>query len=153
MISREPDGVWVEMHERIALHHDEVFAMLTEPGGLTRWFCLSAEIDLRQGGLMVLGWDESMEHKSTVAILDYDPAGRIVWDWYADSGDMHAPVYWVVEPSVEEGSKVTLRQGPFRTDIESLLVMAEEAQTWRWYLCNMRAALEAKHDMRKNKPL
>ena len=35
---------------------------------------------------------------------------------------------------------------------ESLLVMAQEAQTWRWYLCNMRSSYEVKNDMRKVKP-
>ncbi len=153
MISKEDDGYWVEIHETLAIHHEEAFAAITTASGLTRWFSVSAEVDLRQGGLIVFGWDEKMERKSTVAILAYDTGGTIVWDWYADNGDMHAPVYWRVEPSVEHGSKVTLRQGPFKEDTESLLVMANEAQMWRWYLCNMRAAHEAKHDMRKVRPL
>ena len=153
MITREEDGVWVTLEETIAVHHDEVFSCLTTPSGLTRWFCVSAEIDLRQGGLLVFGWDEKMTRTTTVAILEYDPGGRIVWDWYAEHGQTHAPVYWTVQPSVEEGSNVTLRQGPFKTEPDALLVMADEAQMWRWYLCNMRSAFEAKLDMRKIKPL
>jgi hypothetical protein len=31
--------------------------------------------------------------------------------------------------------------------------MAEEAQIWRWHLCNLRTALEVGHDMRKVRPL
>ena len=112
-----------------------------------------ADLDLRQGGIVVFGWDAKMTRTSTVAILDYDPGGRVVWDWQADSSDTHAPVYWTVEPSVEEGSKVTLRQGPFAATVDALIVMANEAQVWRWYLCNMRAVLESKHDMRKVRPL
>jgi uncharacterized protein YndB with AHSA1/START domain len=153
MISREDDGVWVELRETIAVHHEEAFACLTSTGGLTRWFCVSARLDLRPGGLLVLGWDERMTRTSTVAILDYDPGGKVTWDWYAANGDTHAPVYWSVEPSVEEGCVVKLRQGPFREEVESLVVMAEEAQMWRWYLCNMRSTLEARHDMRKVRPL
>ncbi|MCP3902144.1 MAG: SRPBCC domain-containing protein [Planctomycetes bacterium] len=153
MITREDDGVWVELEETISIHHDQTFTALTTVGGLTRWFCVSATVDLRQGGLIVFGWDPEMTRTSTVAILEYDPGGRIVWDWYANHGDMHAPVYWAVEPSVEDGSRVRLRQGPFKDDGEALMVMANEAQMWRWYLCNMRSCFEAKLDMRKVKPL
>lgn len=153
MISRESDGIWLILKETIALHHEEVFACLTTSGGLMRWFAVAAEIELRVGGLITLGWDRKFSKRSTVAILDYDPGGTIVWDWYASWQDTHAPVYWSVSPSVEQGSRVILRQGPFEEDIESLLSLAEEAESWRWYLCNLRSVLEAKHDMRSVRPL
>ena len=142
MISREEDGIWIGFEETISIHYERVFAAITTAAGLTGWLCLSAEVDLRKGGLIVLGWDEEMAKTSTVAILDYSAGGTIVWDWYTTRGDTHAPVYWTVEPSVEHGSKVLLRQGPFGADTESLLVLAEEAVAWRWYLNNLRTTLE-----------
>jgi uncharacterized protein YndB with AHSA1/START domain len=153
MITREADGLWITLEETIPVHHDLLFTALTTASGLTRWFSLSAEVDLRPGGLIVFGWDEKLQRKSTVAILDYDPGGRIVWDWYADEGDTHAPVYWTVQPSVEDGAHVVLRQGPFSPDVESAVVLANQAQMWRWYLCNLRTTYEAKLDMRKVRPL
>jgi uncharacterized protein YndB with AHSA1/START domain len=153
MIRKEDDGIWVTLREVVAMHHDEVFACLTTAEGLSRWFPVDAEIDLQQGGEIVFFWDLQRTKKSTVAILDYDPEGKIVWDWYADYNDMHAPVYWTITPSVEKGSRIELRQGPFMEDIESLLAMAEEAESWRWQLCNLRSVLEVKHDMRAVRPL
>ncbi len=153
MITREEDGVWITLDETIAVHHEDVFECLTTAGGLTRWFAVTAEIDLREGGLVVFGWDERMSRKTTRAILQFDPGGKITWDWFVGGGDRHAPVYWTVEPNIEQGSRVTLRQGPFRADAESLLALADEAETWRWHLCNLRTTLEAKFDMRKIKPL
>ena len=153
MIRREDDGVWVILRETIAMHHDEVFACLTTAEGLSRWFPVAATIDLRQGGQIVFCWDEDCTKRTTVAILDYDAGGEIVWDWYADSDDTHAPVYWRVTPSVEKGSKVELRQGPFKPDAESLIAMGNEAESWRWQLCNLRSVLEVKHDMRAVRPL
>lgn len=153
MIKREDDGVWVTLEETIGVHHEDVFAAITTAAGLTRWFSIGAEIDLRQGGLIVFGWDQGMKATSTVAILDYDAGGSIVWDWYADKTNTHAPVYWTVVPDVEQGTKITLRQGPFEPDVESLMVMADEAQAWRWHLCNMRAVYEGQLDMRKTRPL
>ncbi len=148
MIKREDDGLWVILDETIACHHDEVFSCLTTADGLTRWFPVAATVDLRTGGQIVLSWDKDFTKTTTVAILDYDAGGKIVWDWQAGHQETHSPVYWQVKPSVEQGSTVTLRQGPFKEDVESLVVMAEEAESWRWQLCNLRAALVVKHDMR-----
>lgn len=153
MIAREADGIWLTLKEVIALHHEEVFACLTTEGGLMRWFAVAAEIDLRVGGVVKLGWDRKFTKTSSVSILDYDPGGSIVWDWYSSWDDTHAPVYWTVTPSVEDGSKVILRQGPFGDSVDELMAMAEEAESWRWYLCNLRSVLEAKHDMRAVRPL
>jgi hypothetical protein len=58
-----------------------------------------------------------------------------------------------VTPSTEDGSLVVLRMGPFAEDPESLIAMAEDAESWRWYLCNMRTVLEARVDMRAERPL
>jgi uncharacterized protein YndB with AHSA1/START domain len=153
MIKREDDGLWIVFEERVGLHHEEVFASLTTAAGLVRWFPLAAEIEARPGGKLVLGWDEKFQHKTTVAVLDYDPGGRVVWDWYASSQDRHAPVYWTVRPDVEQGSIVEFRQGPFFNDEESLIALADEAVSWRWRLCNLRTSLEARHDMRLVRPL
>jgi uncharacterized protein YndB with AHSA1/START domain len=153
MIRREEDGIWVILRETIACHHDEVFSCLTTAEGLTRWFPVAARVELREGGTIVLGWDADFRSRTTVAILEYDAGGRVTWDWQASHSEMHCPVYWTVEPDVEQGSRVTLRMGPFAEDAESLIAMAEEAESWRWQLCNLRSALEVKHDMRKVRPL
>lgn len=153
MIRHEDDGVWIILRETIAMHHDEVFACLTTAEGLTRWFPLAADIELRQGGRIVFCWDANCTKTTTVAILDYDAGGTIVWDWHAAANDQHAPVYWTVTPSVEKGAKVELRQGPFKPEPDSLMAMAEEAESWRWQLCNLRTVLEVKHDMRALRPL
>jgi len=153
MIRQEDDGIWIILRETIAMHHEEVFSCLTTADGLTRWFPLAAEVDLQQGGNIVFCWDEKCTKTSTIAILDYDPGGRIVWDWLASANDMHAPVYWTVTPSVEKGAKIEMRQGPFRTDLDSMMAMAEEAESWRWQMCNLRSVLESKNDMRAVRPL
>ena len=153
MVKREKDGVWAVLEETIAAHHDEVFGCLTTAEGLSRWFPVAAKVDLRVGGMIVLGWDKDFTRTTSIAILDYDAAGRITWDWHAGHHETRAPLYWKVEPSVEQGSRVELRQGPFNEEVESLITMVEEAESWRWRLCNLRSALEVAHDMRKVRPL
>ncbi len=153
MIRREDDGLWLELSETIAAHHDLVFDCLTTSVGLSRWYPLAAEVDLRTGGSIVFGWDEKMRQKSTLAILNYDSGGEIVWDWYLPYQDTHAPIYWNVQPSREAGAIITMRQGPYKQDTESLMAMVDEATHWQWHLCNLRAVLEVKHDMRSHRPL
>ncbi|MCA9295487.1 MAG: SRPBCC domain-containing protein [Phycisphaerales bacterium] len=153
MIKQEDDGLWIVLKETIAVHHDELFDCFRMAGGLTRWFPVAADVDPRPGGMLVLGWDKNFERKTTVAILDYDPGGMMTWDWYPGVGDTHAPIYWLIEPSVEDGSKVTMRQGPYKDDRDSLIVMASESSSWCWSLCNLRSVMEVSHDMRRIRPL
>lgn len=156
MIVREEDGASVVLEERVQIHHEEVFACLTTAEGLTRWMCLAAEVDLRLGGTIVFGWDEKMTRTSTLAILEYAADGRITWDWYAGPEDRHAPIAWTVDADTtpgEEATVVRMTQGPFEMTIDGLIRMAEEVEAWRWRLCNLRTVLEAKHDMRRHRPL
>lgn len=153
MIKREDDGIWVELNETVAAHHDEVFALLTTPEGLSRWFPVAARVDLRPGGSITLGWNSDFTRTTTIAILDYDPEGKVVWDWQAGHSETHAPVYWTVFPDVEQGCRIELRQGPFEESIETLLLMGHEIESWRWQLCNLRSVLETSNDMRKVRPL
>ncbi|MEZ6234251.1 MAG: SRPBCC domain-containing protein [Phycisphaerales bacterium] len=146
--------LWIVHEQPIALHHEEVFGCFTTAGGLCRWLAVDAQVEARAGGLIVLAWDRGWKSTTTIAILEIDPGGRVTWDWQAASSDRHAPLYWEVEPSVEQGCVVRLRQGPFpAADAEALRLMAEEAQYWTWHLCNLRGVLEAKHDMRAVRPL
>jgi len=153
MIKREDDGVWIVIQETIACHHDELFACLTTPEGLSRWFPAAARVDLRTGGQVVLSWDNDFTRTTTIAILGYNPEGRVTWDWQVAHRDTHAPVYWHVQPSLEEGCVIEMRQGPFHEDVESLLDMAQEVESWRWRLCNLRSVLEIAVDMRSDRPL
>jgi len=153
MISREDDGVWIVLQETIACHHDELFACLTTPDGLSRWFPTAARVDLRTGGQVVLSWDKDFTRTTTIAILGYNPEGRITWDWQVAHNDTHAPVYWHVQPSLEEGCVSQMRQGPFNEDVESLVDMAVEVESWRWRLCNLRSVLEVAVDMRSDRSL
>lgn len=153
MITHKRDGFWLVLKETIAFEHEEVFACLTTEGGIMRWFAVGAEIDLRVGGTMRLAWDRDFTKTTTTKIIALDAGGRVSWDWTSAVRDTHAPVHWEVTPLVEQGARVILRQGPFAETTDDLVAMAEEAESWRWYLCNLRSVLEARHDMRAVRPI
>jgi len=153
MVKRENNGIWVTLKETIAASHEEVFACLTTDVGLTRWFTLAAEVDLRRGGTMKLAFDAKFRRAFQVPILDYDADGRVTWGWPIGLAEDHVPLAWTVTPDVEAGARVIQRHGPFPDDADSILSAANDAESWRWYLCNLRTVLESKVDMRSERPL
>lgn len=153
MVVQDEHGVWTVLRETIAVHPEEVFAALTTEAGLTRWFPVAARVDLRTGGSIVLGWDRKFRRTLTIGVTAFDPSGTVVWAWPTRSGDHTIPIEWTVKPSVEEGAEVILRMGPITPDPESLIAMAEDGESWRWYLCNLRTVLESRTDMRTVRPL
>ncbi len=154
MVRRETNGIWVTLKETIGATADEVFACFSTSEGLTRWLAVGAELEARPGGELTLAWDRDFARTLTVHVREFEAEGRISFDWYPDPlSDESVPVQVAVTPDVESGSRVILRQGPFRDDPETLIAMADGAESWRWYLCNLRSVLETRHDMRSVRPL
>jgi uncharacterized protein YndB with AHSA1/START domain len=157
VVKREADGVWLTLKETIAAPAEEVFACFATAEGLTRWLAVGAEFeppsDGRRGSI-TLAWDRSFTHTVTVAIREFLPPGRIGFEWYPDPLDERSvPVSVVVTAEVSGGCRVILREGPFASDADSLVALADAAESWRWYLCNLRCVLETRHDLRAVRPL
>lgn len=56
----------IEREIFISAPQNAVWAVLTEPGHVARWFGDSAEVDLQPGGKMVFGWTEYGNHHAVV---------------------------------------------------------------------------------------
>lgn len=154
MIRREGNGIWITLTETIAAPADEVFACFSTPEGLTRWLAVGAELEPEAGGTLTLAWDRDFSRTLQVRVREFDAGNQITFDWYPDPvSDESVPVQITVTPDVEHGSHITLRQGPFADDADALIAMAGAAESWRWYLCNLRSVIETKHDMRVVRPL
>jgi hypothetical protein len=102
---------------------------------------------------MKLAFDAKFRRAFEVSILDYSPEGRVTWGWPLGVTDESVPLEWNVTPDVEQGARVIQRHGPFPEDADALISAANDAESWRWYLCNLRTVLEAKVDMRAERPL
>ena len=157
MVKREADGVWLTLKETIAAPAEEVFACFATAEGLTRWLAVGAEVSLPEGrrrGSITLAWDREFTHTVTVAIREFEPPVRIGFEWYPDPLDeASVPVSVTVTAEVSGGTRLILREGPFREDVDSMVALADAAESWRWYLCNLRCVLETRHDLRAVRPL
>ena len=101
----------------------------------------------------MLGWDRKFKRTLTIGIEEYDAGGHITWKWPSRVDEAVVRIEWTVQPSVENGSEVILRMGPVKPEPDALMAMAEDAESWRWYLCNLRTVFEARNDMRTVRPL
>ncbi len=165
MVGREDDGIWVTLKEIVHAAPSEVTSCVATASGLCRWLAVLAEYDSEAGGNLAISWDRDWLHESRVRVLSFDcnrsldGYAHVRWEWFPSPLDeTSVPVDITVTPLPEHGaesggSRVLLRHGPFRDDVESLLTMADSAESWRWYLCNLRSVLETKHDMRAVRPL
>ena len=169
MVQRESDGIWITLKEEIHAAPGEVAACVADAAGLCRWLAVAAEYPPEAGATLSIAWDRTWAHSTDVRILLYecirahDGFARVRWEWYPSTIDVSAderpvPVELSVTPLPDRGgdsggARVILRHGPFGEDPETLLVVADSAESWRWYLCNLRSVLEQKHDMRAVRPL
>ena len=99
-----PDEVRKELEIRAP--RERVWAALTEPEQLLRWFPTKrAEIDLRPGGAAVLEWDEA---KAEAVVDVVEPPGRFVFRWRPDGlGRPFTTVSFTLE-SIGEGASTRL---------------------------------------------
>ena len=169
MIRTDDDGgLWLVLNETISAHPEEVLAAFTTSGGITRWLSVDAQVELRKAaddasgsdvehpndaGEIALYWTKDRSKKTTRRIIELDPSGRVVWQWFARRTDLEITLHWTIEPDVEHGAKVTLEAGPFPEQVEMVEAMVDEAVSWTWHLCNLRSALEVGFDMRAHRPI
>jgi uncharacterized protein YndB with AHSA1/START domain len=103
MVLEVPDELTREVVIRAP--RERVWAALTEPSLLLRWFPTHvAEVDLRVGGSMRFGW----EHEGDEAVIDLlDPPSRLAFRWRpAGSERPYTVVTFALEP---DGDATILR--------------------------------------------
>ena len=165
MVGREDSGVWVTLKETIHASPAEVASCITSPAGLCRWLAVDCEFDGNAGSMLSISWDREWNHATEVKVLEFDSDhaleghARIKFEWFPSAlEDAATPIEIAVTPvgtrgDGTSGARVILRHGPFADNTDALIFMADSAESWRWYLCNLRSVLEQKHDMRAVRPL
>lgn len=165
MVGREENGVWVTLKETVHAAPAEVASCITTAAGFCRWLAVDCEFDETEGGTLSISWDREWNHTNEVKVLAFDAdraidgRARIRFEWYPSAlEDTATPVEITVTPVAARGdgtsgARVILRHGPFADNADALIFMADSAESWRWYLCNLRSVLEQKHDMRAVRPL
>jgi uncharacterized protein YndB with AHSA1/START domain len=112
---------------------DVVWAVITEPEQITRWFTDSAELDVREGGEGRFGWDiagTTRRHVANLRVERLDPPTYFSFRWQHPDGDepteTNAPL---VEFSLEaRGDSTRLRL--VESGLEKILSSDEARDTY-----------------------
>ena len=94
----------VERSTDLPLEQEEAWRAVTAPDELEQWLAPEVDIDLREGGRVVVRDDDGGSREGTV--VDVEPPSRWVFTW-DDLGDGPSTVEIHVEPG-RDGSRVRI---------------------------------------------
>jgi uncharacterized protein YndB with AHSA1/START domain len=104
----------IERQMTFELPREVVWAAITEPDQLSRWFGTRAELDLRPGGEGTFTWDE-LDVTTRVTIEAVEPPTRFAYRW-EPSGSTRGGPTTLVEFRLEEipdGTRLSLVESGF----------------------------------------
>ena len=136
----------IEITKRIDAPTERVFAALTDPDELTRWFASSAESDPRTGGEYVLRFefeDESRNHTYAGTYEEVAQNERVRYPWNGQFGD--TAVEFVLRPA-DGGTELTLIHSGWTAAAAESRQMHE--QGWGFFLDNLQRYLTGGEDQR-----
>ena len=140
MVLEVPDELHREMVVRSP--RDRVWAAVTEPDQLVRWFpTLSAEVDLRPGGTMRFAWEQGGDE----AVIDeIEAPTRFVFRWRPAGLDRPFTTVRITLEEVEGGTRITLTESGFASLPDEIHRQSYEGNLHGWAeeLEELRALLE-----------
>lgn len=133
----------------VVLRHPvgRVWAALTTPEGLSRWFGSVAEIDLRPGGRAFFRWDD-LDVETVATVETVDPPHRFSFWWPIEGLPQHdAPrtlVEFTLEP-VTDGTRLHLTETGFAQAADDVARSAhqENSHGWNAELADLESYLDA----------
>jgi uncharacterized protein YndB with AHSA1/START domain len=132
-----------ERRIEVGAPRERVWAALTEPAQLVRWFPThEAEVDLRVGGEMRFGWEESADEAVIEAL---EPPERFVFRWRPRGTDRpHTTVTIVLRETADGGTDVTLIESGFASLPDQIHEQSYEsnAKGWAEELAELQAYVE-----------
>jgi uncharacterized protein YndB with AHSA1/START domain len=102
----------IERQMTFPASREDVWAAITEPDQISRWFGTETELDLRPGGQGVFRWDKT---EVRVTVEEVDPPSRFSYRWepsQTPSGGPTTLVQFQLE-EVEGGTRLSLVESGF----------------------------------------
>ncbi len=127
---------------------DVVFAALTDPSQLTRWFLSKAKVDLRKGGRVEFTWMGG--HKMTGKVKAVVAGKEIAYAWHDEIGK-GKKAKTLAEFSVSrkgEGSMLKLTHSGFGDSKAWIELYGAIQSGWAYYLTNLKSILSGGKDLR-----
>lgn len=125
-----------------------VYAALTEPKELARWFSQKAEVNLRKGGPFRLSWADGYTMRGKVKSVE--PGKRLTVTW-VDRPEGRKVFETVARFDLRKrgaGTLLTVTHGGFKSGKKWVWLHGAISSGWAYYLTNLRSVLEHGTDLR-----
>lgn len=126
----------------------KVFAALTEPNQLVRWFLSKAKVDLRKGGKIEFTWEGG--HRMVGKVMRVAADKEVAYAWHDDLGKgKEAKTMAEFKVSKKgKGSMLKLSHGGFGESKEWTELYGAIQSGWAYYLTNLKSVLLTGTDLR-----
>jgi uncharacterized protein YndB with AHSA1/START domain len=138
----------VEQKYLIGAPPAKVFAALTQPRQLARWFVTSAVVDLRAGGDYRLSWAPEVGMKGKVR--SFTAPTKLVVDWHdkMPGGKAFDTVARFRLRKRGKATVLTVTHDGFRSGKSWVPLFGAVQSGWAYYLQNLKSVLEHGTDLR-----
>jgi uncharacterized protein YndB with AHSA1/START domain len=125
-----------------------VFAALTEPKLLTKWFVTKAVVTPRKGGSYRLSWGKAYSMRGRVLEFDAPRKLRLAWvDHLGGSKVFETEARFEIVKH-GRGAKLTVTHRGFKSGKKWVVLHGGVASGWAYYLQNLRSVLDHGTDLR-----
>ncbi len=101
----------IERQMTFRVPRQTVWAAITEPDQIARWFGTGAELDLRPGGVGTLSW-ENLGVTTSITVEAVDPPSRFSYRWRSNREGPTTLVEFRLE-EIPNGTRLTLVESGF----------------------------------------
>jgi uncharacterized protein YndB with AHSA1/START domain len=138
----------VEQSYLIGASPARVFAALTQPRQLARWFVASAVVELREGGAYRLTWGPGVTMKGKVRSVSAPT--KLVLDWHdrLPGGKKFETVARFKLRKRGTGTLLTVTHEGFGSGKSWVGLYGAVQSGWAYYLQNLKSVLEHSTDLR-----
>ncbi len=127
----------------------QVFAAISSPEHLNRYFTSRAEGVLTKGATVIWRWKDHPED-IPVIVTESDPPKRLVFQWPTHDKTHLTTVQFDLEDQGEKGTLVRVREGQWKETAAGLENSYDNSGGWMHMLCCLKAYLDFGVDLRSS---
>jgi len=128
---------------------ERVFASLTEPAELSKWFVEKAVMPRRKGATFRLSWKGGYSMKAKVLAFEAPEELRLEWLDRFETKKVFATEARFTLRKKGKGTLLTLTHRGFKSGKRWISLYGSIQSGWTFYLTNLRSVLERGIDLRR----
>jgi uncharacterized protein YndB with AHSA1/START domain len=125
-----------------------VFAALTEPAQLKKWFVKRAVVTLRKGGAFRLSWNGGYSMRGNVLLSEPPRTLHVAWKDRLDGGRLFETEARFTIAKKGRGTTLSLTHRGFKSGKKWISLYGAVQSGWAYYLTNLKSVLDHGTDLR-----